>query len=103
MAPRPENYNFCAPSNILIFRKNKVFVYIDCMTLAKFRSVAVVAFCGLFALSAFAQKGIDTQTEKIKAEGDKELSRQNDATKSLNWGKGKTKTPGRLANPYQFA
>ncbi|MBV9241886.1 MAG: hypothetical protein JO314_07755, partial [Acidobacteria bacterium] len=57
---------------------------------------------GIFALSAVAQKGIDTQTEKIKSEGDRELSRQNDVGRSMSWGKGKTKTRAPLPNPYQL-
>jgi len=72
------------------------------MALAEIRSAVVVAFIGVFALSALAQKGIDTQTEKIKTEGNKELSRQNDVGRSWSWGKDKTKTRSRLANPYQL-
>src|SRR6266404_4457906 len=72
------------------------------MAIAAFRTPAVLALAGLFAASAFAQKGIDTQTEKIKSEGDRELSRQNDVGRSLSWGKGKTQVRDRLANPYQL-
>jgi hypothetical protein len=72
------------------------------MTVARIRSVVVLGIIGLFAASALAQKGIDTQTEKIKSEGNKELSRQNDVGRSVNWGKGKTKTRDRLPDPYQF-
>jgi hypothetical protein len=73
------------------------------MALASIRSAAIIGLVGLFALAVSAQKGIDTQTEKIKAEGNKELTRQNDVTKSYSWGKGKTKTRDRLPDPYQFA
>lgn len=73
------------------------------MPLAKITSVAVLAFVAICATSAFAQKGIDTQTEKIKTEGNKELSRQNDVGRSWNWGKDKTKVRDRLPNPYQFS
>lgn len=75
------------------------------MTVAKMRSAIVLGIIGLFSVSAFSQgqKGIDTQTEKIKTEGNKELARQNDVGRSLNWGKGKTKTRDRLPNPYQFS
>lgn len=55
-----------------------------------------------FSSIVSAQKGIDTQTEKIKSEGNRELSRQNDVGRSLSWGKGKTKTRAPLANPYQL-
>jgi hypothetical protein len=72
------------------------------MTLAKIRSAVTVAFIGLFAVAVFAQKGIDPQTEKIKAEGSKELTRQNDVGRSWSWGKDKTKTRERLADPYPF-
>ncbi len=52
--------------------------------------------------SAFAQKGVDTQTQTIKNEGDKVTSRPNDAGRSFDWGKGKTKVRERLANPYRL-
>lgn len=60
---------------------------------------------GLLVLSAavLGQKGVDTQTQKIKSEGDKVSTRNNDVTRSFDWGKGKTKVRGRLANPYKFA
>src|SRR5436305_12408176 len=72
------------------------------MALANVRSCAIIAFLSLFAVSGLAQKGIDTQTEKIKTEGNKELSRQNDVGRSWSWGKDKTKTRDRLPDPYQF-
>ena len=56
----------------------------------------------LFAGYGFAQKGIDTQTEKIKDESNKVLTRPDDATRSFSWGKGKTKTRPMLANPYKL-
>lgn len=52
--------------------------------------------------SIFAQKGIDTQTQKIKDEGNKVTTRSNDASRSWDFGKGKTKVRGRLANPYKL-
>ena len=58
----------------------------------------VVLTPGLFA----QQKGVDTQTQKIKTEGDKVTSRNNDVTRSFDWGKGKTKVRGQLANPYKL-
>jgi len=57
---------------------------------------------GLGCVSGFAQKGIDTQTEKIKQDSSKTTSRSTDATRSFDWGKGKTKVRDRLANPYKF-
>ncbi len=52
---------------------------------------------------AFAQKGVDTQTQTIKDSGNKVTTRPSDATRSFDWGKGKTKVRQRLANPYRLA
>src|ERR1041385_1465679 len=60
----------------------------------------IIVALGCF--SVFAQKGIDTQTEKIKQDSTKTTSRSTDATRSFDWGKGKTKVRDRLANPYKF-
>ena len=57
----------------------------------------------LISLSVSAQKGIDTQTQKIKDTGNKTTSRETDATRSFDWGKGKTEVRARLANPYRLA
>lgn len=61
---------------------------------------------GLFSSAIFAQKGIDTQTQKIKEEGSKTTTgtqKSNDADgRSLDWGKGKTKVRAQLANPYKM-
>lgn len=62
--------------------------------------IAVIAF-GL-SISVSAQKGIDTQTQKIKDNGSK-TTRDTDATRSFDWGKGKTQVRERLANPYRMA
>ncbi|HEY2848220.1 MAG TPA: hypothetical protein VGI80_10410 [Pyrinomonadaceae bacterium] len=72
------------------------------MTLARISSAATFTLIGLFVVTTFGQKGIDTQTEKIKTEGNKELTRQNDVGRSWSWGKDKTKTRDRLADPYPF-
>ena len=48
------------------------------------------------------QKGIDTQTKKIKDDTNKTTSRESDATRSFDWGKGKTHVPDRLPNPYKL-
>jgi hypothetical protein len=61
-------------------------------------SIALTAF----SASALAQKGVDTQTQKIKDDTSKTTSRQTDATRSFDWGKGKTKTRELLPNPYRF-
>ena len=57
----------------------------------------------LVSVGAHAQKGVDTQTQKIKDDGNKVTTRSNDATRSFDWGKGKTKVRDRLANPYKLA
>jgi hypothetical protein len=49
-----------------------------------------------------AQKGIDTQTQKIKEESNKTTTR-NDVSRSFDWGKGKTSVRDRLPNPYKMA
>jgi len=58
-----------------------------------------VVLCG----PVFAQKGIDTQTEKIKSEGNPQLGRPNEVNQGISWGKGKTKIRAPLANPYPLA
>ncbi|MBP9663873.1 MAG: hypothetical protein KBD94_04580 [Pyrinomonadaceae bacterium] len=57
----------------------------------------------LFALSALAQKGVDSQTKTIKDDGNKVTTRSSDATRSFDWGKGKTKLRDQLANPYRLS
>ncbi|MDM7924216.1 MAG: hypothetical protein QUS14_18165 [Pyrinomonadaceae bacterium] len=56
----------------------------------------------LLSAAAAAQKGIDTQTQKIKEETNKTTARGSDATRSFDWGKGKTQVRERLPNPYQM-
>lgn len=57
----------------------------------------------LLALVSFAQqKGIDTQTKTIKDDTNKGTSRSTDATRSFDWGKGKTQVRDRLPNPYKL-
>ena len=68
------------------------------------RSIATLPFLLLaLAVSVIAQKGIDTQTQKIKDTSNKTTSRETDATRSFDWGKGKTHVRERLANPYKLA
>ncbi|MGI8811951.1 MAG: hypothetical protein ACR2IH_05410 [Pyrinomonadaceae bacterium] len=57
----------------------------------------------LAVTSISAQKGIDTQTKKIKEDTNKTTSRGTDATRSFDWGKGKTQVRDRLPNPYKLA
>ena len=56
-----------------------------------------------FTISTYAQKGVDTQTQKIKETTKSTTSRETDATRSFDWGKGKTQVRERLANPYRMA
>ena len=65
-----------------------------------FFSIALIIVGG--GTSIFAQKGVDTQTHTIKETGDKVTSRPNDASRSFDWGKGKTRVRERLANPYKL-
>lgn len=67
-------------------------------------------FCGIFILAVFAasvasvsaQKGVDSQTQTIKEDANKTTSRTSDASRSFDWGKGKTRVRERLPNPYQM-
>jgi len=72
------------------------------MRLTKFY-FALVFPTVIFCTSTYAQKGVDSQTQKIKDDGNKVTTRSNDATRSFDWGKGKTKVRDRLANPYKMA
>ena len=56
----------------------------------------------IFSFAVFAQKGIDTQTKKIKEEGGKSTQSVGVGGRSLDWGKGKTKVRELLANPYKM-
>ncbi len=49
-----------------------------------------------------AQKGIDTQTQKIKDDTNKTTSRESDVTRSFDWGTGKTRVRDRLPNPFKM-
>lgn len=55
------------------------------------------------AQSSLAQKGIDTQTQKIKEDSNKTTTRSSDVSRSFDWGKGKTHVRDRLPNPYKMA
>lgn len=58
----------------------------------------------IFSIAVFAQKGIDTQTDKIKQEGTKTGARSDTITKgrSISWGEDKTKVREALPNPYKL-
>lgn len=57
----------------------------------------------LIAAGASAQKGVDVQTQKIKDDGNRAVTRTSDATRAFDWGKGKTKVRDRLPNPFRMA
>lgn len=50
----------------------------------------------------YGQKGIDTQTQKIKEDTNKTTTWPIEASRSIDWGKGKTHVRERLANPYKL-
>src|SRR3982750_1908598 len=62
---------------------------------------AIVAFVPALSL-AQTQKGIDTQTQKIKDDTNKTTARPTDVGRSFDWGKGKTRVRDRLPNPYKL-
>jgi len=69
------------------------------------KSILPVALTILLPVAAAAQttqKGIDTQTQTIKQDSNKVISRTSDATRSFDWGKGKTQVRERLPNPYRL-
>lgn len=63
-----------------------------------FTTILFFILCG----AAFAQKGVDPQTKTIKDEGNKVTSRPTDASRSFDWGRGKTKVRDRLPNPTKL-
>ncbi len=69
------------------------------------RNIVSIFVVLVFASAAFAQKGVDTQTKKIQDEGIKSTGtpqRSNAPSRSIDFGKGKTKTRDQLANPYRI-
>ncbi len=68
------------------------------------RLIASMFVIVLFSIGAFAQqtKGIDTQTQKIKDDTNKTTSRENDASRSWNFGRDKTKVRPRVENPIRL-
>jgi hypothetical protein len=75
------------------------------------KKILPAATCILVLSTAiFAQeKGVDNQTQKIRQEGNKTTQTTQSTTptnnpggRSIDWGQGKTKVRGRLANPYKL-
>jgi hypothetical protein len=52
---------------------------------------------------AHGQKGVDTQTQKIKEEANRTTTRTGEPSRSFDWGKGKTVVRERLPNPYRMS
>lgn len=70
----------------------------------KTRAIFLALFALFVSATVSAQpKGIDTQTQKIKEGSNKTTSRETDATRSFDWGKGKTTVRERIPNPYRLA
>jgi hypothetical protein len=53
------------------------------------------------SIAVFAQKGVDTQTQKITEKTG--IDKSTNVSNSINWGRDKTKVRERLANPYKMA
>lgn len=66
------------------------------------RLTLTIFICLTLAGAIYAQKGIDTQTQKIKDDTNKATARPTDVSRSFDWGKGKTPVRERLANPYKL-
>ncbi len=64
--------------------------------------ILIVIAGTFFSVPIFGQKGVDTQTQTIKDSGNKVTTRTSDASRSFDWGKGKTKLRDRLPNPYKL-
>jgi hypothetical protein len=73
---------------------------IDCAKLIL--SISILSVVAAVGVTAQTQKGIDTQTQKIKDDTNKATARPTDASRSFNWGKDKTKVRDKLANPYSL-
>jgi len=66
------------------------------------KNLTIFAVLLLLVSALSAQKGVDTQTQTIKDETNKVTSRPTDATRTFDWGKGKTRVRERLSNPYKL-
>lgn len=71
------------------------------------KSILTTLFAVIFlSVAVFAQKGVDTQTKKIREEGGKTTNtpKTDEAGgRSYDFGAGKTKVRSQLANPYRMA
>lgn len=66
----------------------------------------ILSLTAALSISSFAQKGIDSQTQQIRQEGNKTTQSSDKTTnpgnRSFDWGKGKTKARTPLPNPYRL-
>ncbi len=91
-----------------MFRKNagydKIVSVGSISALERHMRASLLLFSVLVLLSVEVpgQKGIDTQTKTIKDGSNRTTSRSSDATRAIDWGKGKTHVRDRLANPYKL-
>ena len=65
------------------------------------KTLLISMFIVSLTYGAFAQKGVDKQTSKIKNQNKSE-STKNETARTYSWGKGKTKIRERLPNPYRL-
>jgi len=69
----------------------------------KTQTLLLLFWVAALTLSAVGQKGVDTQTDKIKQDSNQVKSgRENDVGREFDWGKGKTKVRDLLPNPYRL-
>lgn len=66
----------------------------------KLRFFFLLITAAMFAVSTSAQKGVDTQTQKIREDTSRTSPRGTGPTRSFNWGKDKTAVRELLPNPY---
>jgi len=67
-----------------------------------FSAAILLTICVSGAVAQSTQKGIDTQTQKIKDDTNKTVARPSDANRAFDGGRGKTPGRDRLANPYKL-
>lgn len=66
------------------------------------KCILLLTILFVMSIGAYAQKGVDVQTQKIKDEGNKAVNPTSNNTNLLNWGKDKTKTLPPIPNPYKL-
>ena len=92
-------YNVQHRRNIISSKAAKILLFSK--ESMKYFIASIFAALSLTTL-AVGQKGVDSQTQTIKDAGNTVTTRNNDVTRSFDWGKGKTKVRGMLPNPYKL-